>query len=188
MKVAIIGAGISGCTIARLLKDRGHEVVIFEKQDRLGGLCTTDTNNGRIYQLFGPHIFHTDNESVVKFILRFSQFNDYIHYKGTCIDDRVLPYPISLETISMLDEKEKILKEISNLPENPDMENFETCIVSMIGKTLYGKFIQNYTMKFWGVSPERLEAVWAMKRIEIRPDNSLGYFKNEWQGLPSSGY
>jgi len=31
MRIAVIGAGLSGCTIARLLKDRGHEVVILKK-------------------------------------------------------------------------------------------------------------------------------------------------------------
>lgn len=188
MKVAVIGAGLSGCTVARLLKDRGHAVVIFEKQDRLGGLCATATEDGRTYQLFGPHNFHTDNEAVIKFVSRFSRFNDYVHYKGTCIDGGIFPYPISYETIDMLDDREQILKELSCLPKEPDMENFEACIVSTIGRILYEKFIKNYTIKFWGTSPQNLGSDWATRRIEIRQDNSLGYFKNEWQGLPIDGY
>lgn len=188
MKVAIIGAGLTGCSIARLLKDRGHGVVIFEKHDRLGGLCATGTNSGRIYQLFGPHIFHTDNEGVRRFVSRFSQFNDYVHYKGTHIDGRVVPYPISYETIHTLNEKEQILKELTNLPKELDMINFETCVMSMTGKILYEKFVKNYTTKFWGVAPNNLGSEWATKRIEIRQDNSAGYFKNEWQGLPIGGY
>lgn len=188
MKVAIIGAGLSGCTIARLLKDRGHDVIIFEKQDRLGGLCATAEKDGKIYQLSGPHNFHTDNDSVIKFVSRFVQFNDYVHYKGTCIDGKIVPYPISYETINMLDEKEQILKEISSLPRDLDMTNFETYIMSMIGNTLYEKFIKNYTTKFWGISPKNLQSDWVAKRIEIRQDNNLGYFKKEWQGLPIHGY
>ena len=188
MKVAVIGAGLSGCTIARLLKDRGHDVVIFEKHDRLGGLCATATHGVRIYQLFGPHIFHTDNESVIKFVSRFSQFNDYVHHKGTCVDGKIVPYPISYETINMLNEKEQILKEISSLPKDRDMANFETFVTSMIGKTLYEKFIKNYTTKFWGAPAETLAADWVTRRIEIRQDNSMGYFKSEWQGLPVDGY
>ncbi|MCX5692528.1 MAG: hypothetical protein NTX47_02405 [Candidatus Omnitrophica bacterium] len=58
----------------------------------------------------------------------------------------------------------------------------------MIGKELYKKFIKNYTMKFWGILPANMEAEWAPKRIEIRRDNSLGYFKHEWQGVPHCGY
>jgi len=33
-----------------------------------------------------------------------------------------------------------------------------------------------------------MEAEWAPKRIEIRQDDHLGYFKDKWQGLPEKGY
>ena len=36
-RIAIIGAGISGLTVAQLLKKR-HEVVVFEKEATPGGL------------------------------------------------------------------------------------------------------------------------------------------------------
>lgn len=188
MKIAIIGAGLSGCTIARLLKDRGHSVEIYEKESRIGGLCASGLHDGRIYQLFGPHIFHAHSPRVIEFVKRFSRFNGYVHYKGTCIDGRILPYPVSYETIGMLEDRGKILEELKHLPPRPDMTNFETYIVSLMGRTLYSIFIRNYSLKFWGVSPEDLEAEWAGRRIEIRQDNRQGYFKDEWQGLPESGY
>ena len=188
MRIAIIGAGISGCTMARLLKDRGHEVVIFEKGKSAGGLCSTAIHEGRLYQLFGPHNLHTYNESVIAFLCRFSKFNNYVHRVGTFIDGKVLPYPISYKTIELLEEKDRILEEISRLPKNVDMANFERCVVSKVGVSLYKKFIENYTMKFWGVSPKEMEAAWAPWKIEIRRDDSLGYFRDEWQGLPAQGY
>ncbi|MDO4816143.1 MAG: FAD-dependent oxidoreductase [Bacillota bacterium] len=40
-KVAIIGAGIGGCECALVLKQRGHHPVVFEKNDRIGGLFLT---------------------------------------------------------------------------------------------------------------------------------------------------
>src|SRR5690606_1112493 len=36
-KVMIIGGGVAGCEAARVLKLRGHEPVLYEKGDRLGG-------------------------------------------------------------------------------------------------------------------------------------------------------
>lgn len=36
-KVAIIGAGIAGLEAARVLNEKGHEVVIFDKEERIGG-------------------------------------------------------------------------------------------------------------------------------------------------------
>ncbi len=37
-KVVVIGGGIAGTQAARTLVERGHDVVLFEKKDRLGGL------------------------------------------------------------------------------------------------------------------------------------------------------
>ncbi|MBX4264924.1 oxidoreductase [Clostridium estertheticum] len=36
-KVLIVGGGVAGCEAARVLTLRGHEAIIFEKNDRLGG-------------------------------------------------------------------------------------------------------------------------------------------------------
>ncbi|KAL9261820.1 Protoporphyrinogen oxidase 2, chloroplastic/mitochondrial-like protein, partial [Drosera capensis] len=43
MKVAVIGAGISGLCAAYELADAGVEVVLYEKEDRLGGDCRSVT-------------------------------------------------------------------------------------------------------------------------------------------------
>ena len=40
-KVAVIGAGIGGCEAALVLKQRGHNPVVFEKTDKIGGLFLT---------------------------------------------------------------------------------------------------------------------------------------------------
>ncbi len=37
-KVAIIGSGPSGLAAADLLNQRGHEVTVYERNDRVGGL------------------------------------------------------------------------------------------------------------------------------------------------------
>lgn len=41
MKVGIVGAGISGLAAARTLRAAGNEVIIFEKNDHVGGRVTT---------------------------------------------------------------------------------------------------------------------------------------------------
>jgi phytoene dehydrogenase-like protein len=38
-RVAVIGAGVSGVTSAKHLKERGLEVVVFERSRQAGGNC-----------------------------------------------------------------------------------------------------------------------------------------------------
>ena len=49
MKYAIIGAGMSGLSIANILKDHGNDVVVFEKESRPGGMIKCDRVNGNTF-------------------------------------------------------------------------------------------------------------------------------------------
>ncbi|CAN5554801.1 hypothetical protein BH24ACT21_BH24ACT21_02540 [soil metagenome] len=46
MKVIIVGAGLAGLTCAKVLHERGAEVVVFEASDGVGGRVRTDEQNG----------------------------------------------------------------------------------------------------------------------------------------------
>ncbi len=49
LKIAIIGAGVSGLIAAQVLENNGFEPIIYEKTDRVGGRVKTDLMDG--YQL-----------------------------------------------------------------------------------------------------------------------------------------
>ena len=46
MKVVIVGAGLAGLTCAKVLHERGAEVVLFEASDGVGGRVRTDERDG----------------------------------------------------------------------------------------------------------------------------------------------
>ncbi len=72
MKILVIGSGLSGCSIAKILNDRGHIVNIIEKESRIGGLCVTNVNkDGLKYEPFGARTFHSKNQQVIDFVKRF---------------------------------------------------------------------------------------------------------------------
>lgn len=189
MRILVVGAGLTGCSIARLLHDKGFSVKIIEKEDRVGGLCTTEVHEcGLKYEPYGARTFHTNIERVKKFIRKYDEFNGYIHRKGMILNDQFFPFPMTIKMISKLPEEKQIFQEIRNTPQCIDTTNFETAAISIFGRTLYNYFIKNYSEKMWGRRPEKLTAEWAPKRLEMRRNGDDRLFKNQWQGLPRRGY
>ena len=75
MKIAIVGAGIAGCTAAVLLKELGHKVMVFEERNHVGGNCYDEWQGGVLVHRYGPHGFHTDKREVWDFLSRFTTFH-----------------------------------------------------------------------------------------------------------------
>src|SRR5215204_1718047 len=46
MKIIIVGAGLAGLTCAKVLRERGAEVAVFEASDGVGGRVRTDEHDG----------------------------------------------------------------------------------------------------------------------------------------------
>ncbi len=189
MKIGVIGAGLTGCSLARLLVRRGHTVVLLEKSHRVGGLCISDRHDsGLLYEPYGARTFHTDNEDVSQFALEHASFNGYRHRKGMIINDRLFGFPITRSAIDRLPKAAQIAQELSNRPAQVDTANFETACLSIFGQTLYDYFISNYTRKMWGLDPAQLSSHWVPDRLELREEETAELFKKEWQGLPVDGY
>lgn len=60
MKVAIVGAGVSGLYMARLLLAKGYAVTVFEAKSRIGGRIKMGTVDGHAIDLGGHWIHKTD--------------------------------------------------------------------------------------------------------------------------------
>ena len=61
--VAIIGAGVSGLTAARILKDR-YNVTVYERADKPGGLIRCERIGGSLFHTCGGHVFNTKRQDV----------------------------------------------------------------------------------------------------------------------------
>jgi len=76
--MVIVGAGLTGCVLARLFAENGKDVVLIEKESFPGGLCADRFRNHPV-SFFGPHIFHTNDEKVFSFIKQFTDIKEYRH-------------------------------------------------------------------------------------------------------------
>ncbi len=96
----VIGTGITGITIARQIAEKDEKVLLVEKRNHIGGNCYDFFGvDGQYIQKYGPHIFHTKDEEVWKFLSRFTKWNDYQHKVLAHVDGNLLPIPFNLNIL-----------------------------------------------------------------------------------------
>ena len=68
MRTVILGGGLTGVTLARLLGSKGDEVVVLEADPEIGGLCRSFTDKGFTFDAGGSHIIFSRDEEVLRFM------------------------------------------------------------------------------------------------------------------------
>ncbi|WP_062226673.1 UDP-galactopyranose/dTDP-fucopyranose mutase family protein [Aureimonas frigidaquae] len=193
-RILIVGAGLSGAVIARVLAESGHACLVIEERPHAGGNCHTQTDErtGIIVHRHGPHIFHTDDEEVWRFVQRFCTMRPYRHRVITQHGGRVYTLPINLLTINQFfgtamnpGEAQRFIAAEAEPCMAP--ANFEEQALSMIGRRLYEAFFRDYTRKQWGLDPTALPAS-VLKRLPLRFSYEDSYFTHRHQAIPEDGY
>lgn len=64
MNIAILGGGIAGLTAALRLIKQGHSILLFEKDEKLGGLASAIDFSGAKLDKFYRHIFKSDRDII----------------------------------------------------------------------------------------------------------------------------
>ena len=143
-RVVILGGGLSGCMMAYLLRRKGDDVTIIEKNPWIGGLCKTFQAGANKYE-FGPHVVHTDKPHITEIVTRLTPLQETQFAVRSCPFnriDRLFDYPLTVSNILRLDNAEDIIWELYRLnPEQLDRSSFESYVISMIGPTLYNLFV-----------------------------------------------
>ena len=67
----IVGAGFYGSICAYELSKAGNKCLVIDKRDHIGGNCYTSNKDNINIHEYGPHIFHTSNKDVWKWINQF---------------------------------------------------------------------------------------------------------------------
>jgi UDP-galactopyranose mutase len=194
-RVVIVGAGLTGCTLAHRLARDGIESVLLERAEVPGGLIRSEHMEGVLYEPHGSHIFHTEDQEVWELANAMTPFNDYRHRVDIIVEGRVLNWPILLSDIdaqSRSDEIHAQLEERKGLDAAARAEaaNFEDWCLDLMGPILYERYIQPYTEKQWGRPARELSAQWAPRRVSVRWDNNPYLFPDPHQGWPAgpNGY
>ncbi|MGI9584859.1 MAG: UDP-galactopyranose mutase [Acidimicrobiia bacterium] len=193
-RVAIVGAGWAGASTAHSLVASGVDVEIFEKTSVSGGHSRFEVLGDVVYEPNGAHIFHTSDEQIATFVQRHGLTRPFEHVVSTEVyltdeDDEsvLLSWPPQIEELKNLPIWPQVSSELDLLPETAQGDDFESYVISMMGRTLYNIFIREYTIKQWGVDPSELSSRFAPKRVELRTDGYRRLFRDRWEFFNADG-
>ena len=158
VKYLILGAGISGLTLANYLKDEDY--LILEKEKEYGGYCRTIIDGDFIWDYAG-HFFHFKTEEFKKFFMDEVNDDDIIYnekctkiyYKNNLVD-----YPFQTN-IHQLEKQEFIdcLYDLFNKEEKETYDNFLDMLYGKFGKSITEKFLKPYNEKLYAVDLTQLD-------------------------------
>ncbi len=194
-EILIVGAGISGATLAeRFATVFGKQVLLLEKRNHIGGNCFDYTDqDGILVQKYGPHYFHANDIDVWNYVSRFSDWIPYEHRVLSYVDGKYVPIPVNMDTVNILfqlhikDEFQmREWLEKNTIPiANP--RNSEEAALRRVGPVLYEKMFRNYTKKQWNMDPRELDPS-VMERIPVHFNRDDRYFLDAFQGIPEHGF
>jgi UDP-galactopyranose mutase len=188
----IVGAGMFGATFARLATDAGRRCLVIDKRPNIAGNCYTEKMHGINVHVFGPHIFHCNDDDIWRFVNRFATFNNFRNSPIAIHGGRAYSLPFSMYTFNQMWgvlTPEAALAKIDSQRLKLDREpaNLEEQALSLVGTDIYERLIRDYTRKQWKKDPRELPAS-IIKRLPVRLTWDNNYFNDKYQGIPIGGY
>jgi len=193
----VIGGGFAGCAAAHhLMLMGGWDVTVVEAQPFLGAGVKTRYYGGHPFT-FGPRHFLTPMPHVFEFLNKYvpmrrcadHQFLTYVER-----DQQFYNYPIHKDDIDRMPDGAQIKDELGaiNLAEIAKLSqaeigkmrhdelirlngakyarNFEEFWINCIGRSLYDKFVNDYSRKMWMIETNKQidDFLWSPKGVSIK--------------------
>jgi len=150
-KIGILGGGLTGLTVAHLLK---CSYEILEKESECGGLCRSITENGFTFDYGGAHAFFSKDKETLNLILKIlgensvkSKRNAKVFFSGKYIK---YPFENGLSELPPEDNFECLYHYVNGLlSDRKKPENFEEWLYYSFGKGIAEKYLIPYNNKIW---------------------------------------
>ena len=178
MTTAILGAGLAGLTLARLLHEKGDEVIILEAEPAYGGLCRSKTREGFTFDIGGSHIIFSRDEEVLAYMRRMIAENEQRNNRNTKIfyKGRHVKYPFEngLYELPHEDRFACLHGFVRNLiavekGEVGKPKNFREWIYYTFGPGIAECYMVPYNEKIWKYPTEKMSLHWVDGRIPRPP-------------------
>lgn len=190
----VVGAGFAGSVMAERLARSGARVLVVDRRPHVAGNAFDEHDAaGLLVHRYGPHIFHTNSDEVLRYLSAFTEWRPYEHRVLAEVEAGLVPMPINRTTLSRVFNRE--------LPDEAAAEAFlatlaepmahianaRDFVVSSVGRKLYEMFFRGYTLKQWGLDPRELDRS-VTARVPTRLSEDDRYFQDRHQCMPLHGY
>ena len=178
----VVGSGLTGGTIARLLQDGGREVLVLDRRREPGGNVQDFLHpSGIRVHTYGPHYFRTSSPAVWGFMNRFASFYPFEATVKIRAGDQWLDWPLKCAQVEGLAGWKA--------PHDPAAPaNFEEACLQRMPRAVYARYIEAYTRRQWGLDPGELVPSLA-DRIRFNSNGKATLTPHHrFQGLPTGGY
>jgi protoporphyrinogen oxidase len=175
-KVTIIGSGISGLSISRMLSDR-FEVQILEKAEKIGGLIKCDRIDGNLFHRVGGHVFNSKNKVVLDWFWKhFDRDNEFLQATRNAkifLNNSLVGYPLE-NYLYQLPETQvrEIINELIDLcstgtKDVSNYDNFKDFLEGNFGKGLYQLYFGPYNSKIWNTDISNVPLEWLEGKLPM---------------------
>jgi UDP-galactopyranose mutase len=194
--VVVAGAGFAGSVIAeRLARASGKRILVCDRRSHVGGNAFDGYDAaGVLVHRYGPHIFHTNCDEIVRYLSNFTAWRPYEHRVLADIGDRVrVPMPINRTTLEAvygrpLADEAAAAQLLAELAEPvAAIRNSRDVVIAKVGRRLYETFFEGYTRKQWGLDPSELDKS-VTSRVPTRTSTDDRYFLDSFQAMPRDGF
>jgi protoporphyrinogen oxidase len=177
MKIAILGGGLTGLTLANFMRQKGLDFDVLEKEKECGGLMRTLRTKEFTFDYGGSHIIFSRNTKTLKFMLGLlgenkvkRRRNTKVLYKG-----RFVKYPFENGLADLPKEEnfeclyhfiQNLIKKATGDVERP--RNLREWCFYTFGKGIAEKYLIPYNEKIWKYPPKKMGLEW-VERIPSPP-------------------
>lgn len=166
-RIAVVGGGISGLAVARMLRDR-YAVTLYEADARPGGLVKCDRVAGSLFHRTGGHVFNTKREDVAGWFWQcFDRGREFVSALRQSVislpSGQEVPYPIE-NHIYLLGEEvaQQVVADLAGIMRAGygEPRHFAEFLLRRFGPTLCRLYFLPYNNKVWQTDLERIPLSW----------------------------
>jgi len=180
-KIAIIGGGISGLSIAQLLKDK-NDITVYESDSRPGGLIKCERINGNLFHRTGGHVFNTKRQDVLNWFWEHFSKEEFTKIERNSVislpDREIIPYPIE-NHVYMLNDiiLQSFIDDMLSLYHKKDINpaNFDEFLRDKFGNTLYNLYFHPYNYKIWRKDLTKVPLSWLEGKLPMPSIEEIMY-------------